>query len=477
MAINSFSFVVLMEILCICIILTKWFLGGNPIFARVKTFILLLASYIFMASADARCCICIFLLTVLVYYSALQIEKGNAIWLKISVALSVLQLVAFKYLNFFADSFTRLLGMENTVVIQILIPVGVSFYTFSGISYLIDVYRNKISANPSFTEVALYISFFPKLASGPIVRAKSFFAQLDEKHSISGKNFEIGIQIFVCGLFKKMVLADHLSIFVDDVFSAPAAFTGATVFLATITYSLQIYFDFSGYSDLAIGIAKILGFDFKRNFDIPYISKNVTEFWKRWHISLSSWLQEYLYYPLGGNRKGKYRTYLNLLLTMLIGGLWHGANWTFIIWGGMHGTALIIHKVYISARKGSGYDRKECLTGSLIAIALTFLWVNFCWIFFRASSLHNALDVIKGLFQGNNGISHPYTWTFFAIAVLIFECIVVFKRKERADNEVFSNYLLLDLNRVLPLTIFLIFVGMTIIMAYVGDTAFIYGKF
>lgn len=244
-----------------------------------------------------------------------------------------------------------------------------------------------------------------------------------------------------------------------------------------LIHSLQIYFDFSGYSDLAIGIAKILGFDFNKNFDIPYISQNVTEFWKRWHISLSSWLQEYLYYPLGGNRKGKYRTYLNLLLTMLIGGLWHGANWTFIIWGGLHGLALIVHKAYITCRRAKGRFKKDHLPSRMIAIAITFLWVNFCWIFFRAGSLHNALEVIKGLFQGNNGISQPYTWTFFAIAVLIVEFVLVCNRKKQAANEVFSNYWLFDLHRVLPLAMFLVFVGITIIMAYVGDTSFIYGKF
>lgn len=477
MTLNSFSFVVFMGLLCLCMAAVKWFLSGKSYFAQVNTFILLIASYVFVAVIDLRYCVCIFLLTMVVYYSALQIEKGNAVWLRTAVVLSVLQLAVFKYLNFFADSFTRLFGLENVVVIQLLIPIGVSFYTFSGISYLMDVHRGKMSANRCFAEVALYISFFPKLTSGPIVRAKSFFAQLDQKHSISWDNFAIGIQIFVFGLFKKMVLADHLSIFVDDVFSAPIAFTGATVFLATIAYSLQIYFDFSGYSDLAIGIAKMLGFDYERNFDIPYISRSVTEFWKRWHISLSSWLQEYLYYPLGGNRKGKYRTYLNLLLTMLIGGLWHGANWTFIIWGGLHGLALIVHKAYIAFRKARGHYKKDHLLGGMIATAITFLWVNFCWIFFRASGLHNAMGVIKGLFQGCNGISQPYTWTFLAIAVVIGEIIFVCKRRKIAEREAFSNYLILDLNRIWQLALFLVFVGITIIMAYVGDTAFIYGKF
>ena len=223
-------------LLCLCIAAVKWVLSGKSYFAQVNTFILLIASYVFMAVVDLRYCVCILLLTMVVYYSALQIEKGNAVWLRIAVVLSILQLAVFKYLNFFADSLARLLGSENVVVFQLLIPIGVSFYTFSGISYLVDVHRSKVPANRNFAEVALYIAFFPKLTSGPIVRAKYFFTQLDQDHSISWNNFAIGIQIFVYGLFKKMVLADHLSIFVDDVFSAPMAFTGATVVLATIAY-------------------------------------------------------------------------------------------------------------------------------------------------------------------------------------------------------------------------------------------------
>lgn len=477
MALTSFVFVLFMGVICVCLLAIKTFMADKPCFAKAYQFILLMGSYLFMAVVDVRYCVCIFLLTSLVYYCARRIEAGNNDWLKIGVALSLLQLAVFKYLNFYVDSFGRLVGFDDSVVLNIIIPVGVSFYTFSGISYLMDVYRKKITANKSFTDVALYIAFFPKLTSGPIVRAKSFFSQLDKDHCISWNNFVIGIQIFVCGLFKKMVLADHLSIFVDDVFYAPVAFTGPTVFLATIAYSLQIYFDFSGYSDLAIGAAKILGFDFEKNFHIPYISKNVTEFWKRWHISLSSWLQEYLYYPLGGNRKGKLRTYVNLFLTMLIGGFWHGANWTFLIWGGLHGLSLIVHKVFLSVRAAKSCKPSYGIFGNIVSGFVTFLWVNFCWIFFRADSLSNALAVIKGMFHGSAGISQPYTWVFFAILILVAEMVVVYTKENKTGDTFFSNYFLLDFNKTLQLAMFFIFVGITIIMAYVGDTAFIYGKF
>ena len=340
-----------------------------------------------------------------------------------------------------------------------------------------DVYRKKYSAYRDFLSVALFIAFFAKLTSGPVVRANKFIDQLNEEHHVSLKNLETGIQIVAVGLFKKMVLADHLSVFVDDVFGAPKAFSGFTVLFAIISYALQIYFDFAGYSDIAIGIAKILGYDLDKNFDLPYASLNPTEFWKRWHITLSSWLQEYLYYPLGGNRKGKIRTYINLFLTMLIGGLWHGANWTFVIWGAINGMALVVHKIFLKWKvdKFGSRDAGNKFWKTVSGI-LTFVFVCICWVFFRASSVGNAFDVFGSVFN-TVGITQIYSWAILAVVIAAAEIIVAIVKKKKREGKIISRYIILDLSKLLPLALFFAFVGITAILAYLGDTSFIYGKF
>jgi alginate O-acetyltransferase complex protein AlgI len=297
---------------------------------------------------DWRFCLLMLLLTIVAYISAIQISKlpKTRLYIILGVAVPLVVLGIFKYFNFFVSSFMQIFGIRNVGSLNIILPIGISFYTFQSLSYIIDVYRRNIDAEKNFIKLALYIAFFPQLVAGPIVRASDFLPQLDEERNINFNNFKIGIQIFVFGLFKKIVIADWLSVFVDDVFRTPNVFHAISLILAIIAYSIQIYFDFSGYSDMAIGCAKCLGYDFVRNFNLPYISRNITEFWRRWHISLSSWLKEYLYIPLGGNRKGPIRTYVNNMLTMLLGGLWHGADLTFLAWGGAHGIALCVHKTY-----------------------------------------------------------------------------------------------------------------------------------
>jgi len=355
--------------------------------------ILLGASYLFLGLSDWLFCLLLLLLTLVTYFCAIGIEKKNQpkLFMLIGVICPLVMLGVFKYANFFLSSFEKVFGKEDLVTLNLILPLGISFFTFSAISYVVDVYRKKHSASNDFVKVALYISFFPKLIAGPIMRASEFLPQLDEDRTVSFKNIEVGLQIFIFGLFKKVVLADHLAVFVNEVFATPVAFSSQTVVLAAVSYSLQIYFDFSGYTDMAIGIAKSLGYDLCKNFNLPYISRNVTEFWKRWHISLSSWLQDYLYIPLGGNRKGEIRTYLNLLLTMILGGLWHGANWTFILWGGMHGLGLCIHKVFMKWRKDKIY--KPSLLIKIMSILFTFIFVTICWVFFRAPDIQTAFTI------------------------------------------------------------------------------------
>ena len=435
---------------------------------------LIIASYVFIGCTNIYYTLILFIVSLITYFSSLGVEKYEAkrcLISKFSITFLLLILGIFKYYNFFIDSLKWLIG--NGTNAKIILPLGISFYIFSAISYIIDVYRKKYSANKSILEVLLFIGFFPKLLAGPIVRANDFFKQLPEILSLKWFNIEVGIQIFIIGLFKKMVLADHLGIFVDDVFYAPVAYNSFTILWGVISYSLQIYFDFSGYSDMAIGVAKIFGFDFKDNFNYPYLAKNVTEFWKRWHISLSSWLQEYLYYSLGGNRKGKIRTYINLFLTMLLGGLWHGAAWTFVAWGALHGLALIIHKLLMQYKQNK-FEDKYATTPlwNIISICMSFAFITFCWIFFRATSFSNAYEIIRGIFFNNIGIVQPYSWTFFAILLFAIAHINYVKKSERI-----ITYPLQDLSTIKGQTIFLTLCGLTIILAYVGNTAFIYGNF
>lgn len=413
--------------------------------------LLLIVSSLFIVIQDWRYIVCIFGYSLLIYLVGLWLSrKPNS---KTAVAIGVFFSIAQIAVCRFADS--------------IILPIGISFYSFSGISYLVDIYRNKIKADRSFINVALYLSFFPKLVAGPIVRYDVFTESLNKEKHLSVNNFTEGIQIATIGVFKKKVIADNLALFVNDVFYAPSAFNRFTIIFAVLSYSLQIYFDFSGYSDIAIGVTKILGFDFERNFDLPYISHNPTEFWKRWHISLSEWLKDYVYIPLGGNRKGQVITCLNLMITMVIGGLWHGLTWNFVIWGALNGFALVVHKLF----KGN-----KDKTSGVAGIISTFCFITLTWIFFRADSLGNALDIIKYAAINGTGLNQPFLWTFVAIMVLAFEIIY---SSRRTDNrkKVHYTYPIMDFTNIWQLAIFMTFIGITIILANLGNTAFIYGRF
>ncbi|MDR2040043.1 MAG: MBOAT family protein, partial [Bacteroidales bacterium] len=272
--------------------------------------------------------------------------------------------------------------------------VGISFYTFQAISYIVDVYRNKAPVVTNILDFGFYLSFFPQLVAGPIVRAAEFIPQIYRKYQL--RKAEMGHALFLisCGLVKKMMISDYISInFVDRVFDQPVLYSGFENLMAVYGYSLQIYCDFSGYTDIAIGLALLMGFRLPANFNSPYQAHNITDFWRRWHISLSSWLRDYLYIPLGGNRKGRLRTDINLMITMLLGGLWHGANMRFILWGGLHGLALVIHKAWSKYFPSSLMRRRP--VPSFLGVLITFHFVAFCWIFFRASDMSVATEMIR----------------------------------------------------------------------------------
>jgi alginate O-acetyltransferase complex protein AlgI len=341
------------------------------------------------------------------FFLAQWIGNSKKYWKRLS--LLVLSLMAnlgmlgyYKYGNLIHEMFSSMAGIDF-VPLDIFLPVGISFFTFQSLSYTIDVYRRKLLPLRNFLDYSFFVSFFPQLVAGPIVRAADFLPQIHKPTFVSKEMFGRAVFLICSGLFKKAVISDYISLnFVDRVFESPALYSGLENLFAVYGYALQIYCDFSGYSDMAIGIALLLGFRFKENFDSPYQSKNITEFWRRWHISLSNWLKDYLYISLGGNRKGKIRTYINLLLTMLLGGLWHGASLKFVFWGGLHGIALAFHKL-ISELKFSFVPSATARNiGSVLGVVVTFHFVCFCWIFFRATTMEVGWQVLNQITQNFN---------------------------------------------------------------------------
>jgi D-alanyl-lipoteichoic acid acyltransferase DltB (MBOAT superfamily) len=340
-------------------------------------------------------------------------------WIALSVCINLGMLTYFKYTNFL---YGLLVGFWHTVgglmnepvlteiacrPLEIFLPVGISFFTFQSLSYTIDIYRGQIAPVVKWTDYLFYVSFFPGLVAGPIVRAKDFIPQICRKPILSYRNMGEALYLVICGVLKKCIISDYISVnFVDRVFDAPALYTGVENLIGVYGYALQIYCDFSGYSDMAIGIALLLGFRFNINFDSPYRAASITEFWRRWHISLSTWLRDYLYIPLGGNRRGAARTYLHLTVTMLLGGLWHGAAFRFILWGAVHGAALAVHKCFCKSSGGFRQARLFCTSSGglrqarrVAGIVCTFHLVCFAWIFFRADTLEKAGEMLTQIFR------------------------------------------------------------------------------
>ncbi|MDR1644420.1 MAG: MBOAT family protein [Tannerellaceae bacterium] len=335
-------------------------------------------------------------------------RRARKLWVALSLCVNLGMLAYFKYFNFLADLFVRLgseaghlLGIAEWQTaayepLDIFLPVGISFFTFQSLSYIIEIYRRRIEPVYRWIDYIFYVSFFPQLVAGPIVRAREFIPQIYRTPQVSRAQFGEGLFLVLCGLLKKAVISDYISLnFVDRIFDAPLSYTGLENLIGIYGYALQIYCDFSGYSDMAIGIALLVGYRFSINFDSPYRSATITEFWRRWHISLSSWLKDYLYISLGGNRKGKIRTYVNLIITMLLGGLWHGASLRFILWGGIHGVSLAVHK-FVMKRFGLRQTGDEMNPfRRMIGILLTFHLVCFGWIFFRAESMQVVGDMLS----------------------------------------------------------------------------------
>lgn len=358
-----------------------------------------LFSYYFYYKSSGFYFFLLALVTMSDYVLALCIHRFSArravarLCMGLSLAVDLGLLAYFKYTNFFGDVWASLSGGQFRSL-DIFLPVGISFFTFQSLSYTIDVYRGHLAPLRNPLDYAFFVSFFPQLVAGPIVRARDFIPQIRRPLGVDRDMFGRGVFLIVSGLFKKAVISDYISVnFVERIFDNPGLYSGVENLFGVYGYALQIYCDFSGYSDMAIGIALLLGFRFPQNFDSPYKADSVTDFWHRWHISLSTWLRDYLYISLGGNRKGRFRTYLNLFLTMLLGGLWHGASWNFVVWGGLHGLALACHK---GGRQLTGRARTYRSTGirRLLGGVLTFHFVCFCWIFFRNQTFEGSWTML-----------------------------------------------------------------------------------
>lgn len=358
-----------------------------------------LFSYYFYYKSSGTYFFLLALVTVSDFLIARFMERTAArwrrkLWVTLSLVINLGLLCYFKYTNFFGACWASFTG-GHFDPLDIFLPVGISFFTFQSLSYTIDVYRKEITPLSNLLDYAFYVSFFPQLVAGPIVRARDFIPQIRRPLFVSNEMFGRGVFLIMAGLFKKAIISDYISVnFVERVFDNPALYSGVENLMAVYGYALQIYCDFSGYSDMAIGIALLLGFHFNINFDSPYKSASITEFWRRWHISLSSWLRDYLYISLGGNRKGKIRQYMNLIITMFLGGLWHGASWNFVLWGMMHGVALALHKGWM-ALVGCPKGERPHGIRRFFGMLVTFHFVCFCWIFFRHAEFSSAVDMLK----------------------------------------------------------------------------------
>ncbi len=390
-------------------------------FKRAKLIFLTVSSLFFYYKSSGNFFVLIIISSLIDYIAGMQIYNTESkikrkVFLIISIVMNLSILGYFKYTNFLLDTLNSL-SLGHFDLLDIFLPVGVSFFTFQSMSYTIDIYRRQLKPERNFLDFLFFVSFFPQLVAGPIVRASHFLKQIHEYPVINKKEVGYALFLIMAGLLKKAVIADYISInFVDRVFEWPTRFTGVENLMAIYGYVLQIYCDFSGYSDMAIGLALLMGFRLPVNFNAPYKAKSVTEFWRRWHISLSSWLRDYLYIPLGGNRKGKVRTYYNLMMTMLLGGLWHGASWRFVLWGGIHGVALAIERLLNYPK---WLEKKNFLL-KIVGVIITFHVWAFSMIFFRAQSYKIAFDMLHQITHYFHAEVFPQFISAYPVVVGLF---------------------------------------------------------
>jgi len=406
MLFNSLAFAIFLPI----VFILYWFVTNKSL--KVQNTFLLISSYFFYSFWDWRFLFLLMFSTFLDYFTALKIynslsTKTKKIWLGISVIANLGFLGFFKYYNFFSASAASLfssLGFSiHTSMLSIILPLGISFYTFHGLSYVFDIYNGKIKPADNLVDYSLFVSFFPLLVAGPIERATHLLPQVQNPRKFDYSKVVDGLRQILWGVFKKVVIADNCAQYANIIFNNSSDYSGTTLLLGAVFFSFQIYGDFSGYADIAIGTARLLGFELLRNFAFPYFSRDIAEFWRRWHISLTSWFRDYLYIPLGGSKCGIWKKVRNIFIIFLISGFWHGANWSFIVWGALNAIYIIPLILVKKNRDNLGIVAQGKLFPSLkdiVNIGLTFLLTTFAWIFFRAANTRYALEYIENLFKG-----------------------------------------------------------------------------
>ena len=445
MLFNSIEFVIFF------LIVTTFYFALQP---RYRWFLLLTSSCYFYMSFVPIYILILGFTIIIDYWAGIFLEKttgkNRKFFLIASLVANIGVLSVFKYYNFFNENLTALLhdiGLENPVpALSILLPIGLSFHTFQAMSYTIEVYRGNQKAERNFGIYALYVMFYPQLVAGPIERPQNLLHQFYENHKFDYERVVNGLKLILWGFFKKLVIADRLALYVGAVYNNPTHHTGLSFIMATIFFAFQIYCDFSGYSDIAIGAAKVMGFKLMTNFNRPYLARNISEFWQRWHISLSTWFKDYLYIPLGGNRVSVPRWYFNLFFVFLISGLWHGANWTFIIWGALNGFYLVFAIVSRGIRNRIaqlvGLNKLPRINRT-IEVATTFMLVCFAWIFFRANSLADSFLIIKNIFNLKGPLffdsADPSSFVFSVFGICMLLMIELKQEYYKGKFSLFNN--------------------------------------
>ena len=405
MLFNSSSFAIFLPI----VFTIYWFFTNKSL--KIQNLLLLAASFYFYSCWDWRFVFLLLFSILLDYFSGIKMENSKndnerKFWLWLSIGINLGFLGFFKYYNFFADNFAELLkglGFQvNIWTLKIILPVGISFYTFHGLSYVLDIYFKRIKAERNFVDYAVFVSFFPLLVAGPIERATHLLPQIKVKREFSYEKAVNGLRQILWGLFKKMVIADNCAVFANQIFANSSTASGSELLLGAIFFTFQIYGDFSGYSDIALGTARLFGMDLLRNFAFPYFSRDMAEFWRRWHISLSSWFKDYLYIPLGGSKGGNWMRIRNTFIIFLVSGFWHGANWTFIIWGFLN-ALFIMPSIILKTNRNNleivAMNRLIPSIKDIFNILFTFSLTVFAWVFFRAEDVHHAISYILGIFK------------------------------------------------------------------------------
>lgn len=404
---------------------------------KLQNLLILIASYFFYGCWDWRFMFLLAFSTFLDFYSSIEIEKASSqkrkkLWLTLSVGLNLGFLGFFKYYNFFIDSFSNLLnsiGFEvHPWTLQIILPVGISFYTFHGLSYIIDIYYGRIKAERNIINYSVFVSFFPLLVAGPIERATHLLPQIKKQRNFDYPQAVDGMRQILWGLFKKMVIADNCAIYANQIFANPEDQSGSNLVLGAIFFTFQIYGDFSGYSDIALGVAKLFGINLLKNFNYPYFSRDIAEFWRRWNISLSTWFRDYLYIPLGGSKGGNWMRVRNTFIIFIVSGFWHGANWTFIFWGFLNALFIMPSIIFKTNRNNLeivAYDRILPSLKDFVNMVITFTLTIFAWIFFRAHSLNHAFNYISNIFKSSLFTFPTLNKSAFATLILVSILIII----------------------------------------------------